>query len=310
MANTLAYGFVGTEHLSAERVSSVGIETVYAMVAESLVEYSRQVNGLMASMVERTTTAKERRAQPGTGTLQPLDEWGNPLPVREAGYYDVAYPVQGAGTAWGTNRISRALMTVEEANRQTIEMLRRDADWMRRHIMAALFDNVAWTYNDRVGSGGADGLGNITVEALANTDTVTYLRTGGAMAVDEHYMAQANAIDDNNNPFDDIYTELMEHPVNGGGPVVVYVATNLTSSISALTNFTDVGDPDLRYGVGVDQIATPFDRGLGDEVLGKCDKCWIVEWKGLPDSYAIAHAQGGGPVLKMREYDSPSIQGF
>ena len=39
------------------------------------------------------------------GTLQPLDEWGNPLPVKDEGVYDVAFPIQGGGTAWGDNRV-------------------------------------------------------------------------------------------------------------------------------------------------------------------------------------------------------------
>lgn len=311
MANTLAYGFLGLERLSSQRVSKVGVARVFDAVRESVAEYSRGMNGLLASFVERTTVAKEQRELPGAGTLQPLDEWGNPRPVIEEGNYDVAYPIFMAGTAWGDNRITSKLITVEEANRRTLEAMRRDHDWMRRHILASIFDNVAWTYNDEIGPDGAAGLGNITIEALANTDTVTYTRIGGASAVDEHYLAQSASIDDSNNPFDDIYDELMEHPSNGGGPVVVYVPTNLTTSIEALTSFVAVDDPAIIYGVQTDRVgAAPFDRGLGDELLGRIDKCWVVEWRALPSSYMIAHAQGGGPVVKMREYDDASLQGF
>ena len=97
------------------------------------------------------------------GTLQPLDEWGNPLPVKDEGYYDVAFPIQRGGTAWGTNRESRAMMTVAEAQRFTLGALRRDADWMRRHFLAALFDNTTWTFQD-------DFKGAFTVQPLANGD--------------------------------------------------------------------------------------------------------------------------------------------
>jgi len=309
MANTLAYGFIGLEHLTAERVNTVGVETVWNAIQESLVEHSRQINGLMSSFVEQTTTAKERRMLPGSGTMQPLDEWGNPRVVRESGYYDVAYPIQGAGHAWGTNRVTRALITVDEVNRQTIEAMRRDQDWLKRHIMAAVFDNVSWDYDDKVGPNGSDGLGSITIEPLANTDTVTYLRTGGSSAVDEHYLAQASSIDDSNNPFDDIYEELKEHPSNMD-PVVVYIATNLVANTEALTAFVPVSDPEVMYGTGVDQLRSPIDRGLGDEVIGRVNKCWIIEWRSLPDSYMIGHAQGAGPVLKMREYPAESLQGL
>jgi len=290
-----------------QRVSQVGAEVVFKAVEESATEHTRQINALLASLAERTTLYSERFYLPGAGTLQPLDEWGNPLPVREEGYYDVAYPIQGGGTAWGDNRITRALMQVEEANRYTLESLKRDADWLRRHVMAALFDNVAWTFDDQLH-------GNITIQPLANNDAVVYTRTGGTTSTDNHYLAQAAAIADAADPFDDIYSELMEHPSNDG-PVVVYVPTDLVSSIEALTAFIEIGDPDLIYGASVTQVEadeTLLDeiRGPGDEVHGKVDKCWIVEWRALPDNYMIAHARGGGPVLRMREYEAVALQGF
>jgi len=310
MANTLAYGFIGLEELSKERVNTVGVPRIWDAIMQSAAEHTRQVNELMASFVERTTEAKQRFQQPGAGTLQPIDEWGVPQPVREEGYYDVAYPIQGGAHAWGTNRVSRALMTVKEANRQTVEAIRRDADWIRRHLLAAVFDNVSWTFNDRVGANGNDGLGSITIEPLANGDTVAYLKTSGGTATDTHYLAQASAIDDSNDPFDDIYTELMEHPGNAGGAVVVYVPTNLTSTIEALTAFVPVADPEIAYGASTDLLRGSISAGFGQEVLGRVDKCWIVEWQNLPDNYMLAHAQGGGPVLKMREYPAPELQGF
>ncbi len=306
MANTLAYGFVSLEHLALERVTTVGERRIFDAIQESVAEHTRQINELMSSFVELATEHKIRFALAGDGTLQPLDEHGNPLPVRPSGYYDVAFPIQGGGTAWGDNRVSRALMTVDEANRNTLDAQKRDADWMRRHILASVFDNVAWTFDD-------DEFGNLTIEPLANGDTVQYNKVGGAKATDTHYLAQAAAIDDSNNPFDDIYDELMEHPSNRG-PVVVYVATSLTSTIEALTAFVEVGDPDLRYGVAstqIDENAPLMDiKGFGDEVLGKVNKCWIVEWRALPDGYMLAHAVGGGPVVKGRQYPATSLQGF
>jgi hypothetical protein len=279
------------------------------MIAASLAEYNRQVNALMMGMVQRTTDYQVRVKLPGAGTLQPLDENGNPLPVREEGYYDVAFPIQGGGTAFGANRVARALMTVDEANRRTLESMRRDKDWLRRHVLAALLDNTTWTYAD-------EEHGNLTIQPLANGDTVTYLRRGGAVSTDTHYLAQAASIDDSNNPFDDIYDELIEHPSNAD-PVVVYVPTNLKSSIVGLTAFVEVGDPDLQYGGSVTLIQGrpgQFDntiRGFGDAVLGKVEKCWIVEWKALPNNYMIAHARGAAEsVLKMREYPAPELQGF
>lgn len=311
MANTLAYGFVGMEHLLSSRVSKVGVSRIFDAIRVSAAEHTRQVNGLLGSMMEMTTIAQEQFELPGGGTLQPLDEFGNPLPMKPSGSYTVGYPIQGGGTAWGTNRVSRELLTVEEANRNTLEAMRQDADWVRRHALASIFDNVSWTFNDKVGANGAAGLGNITIQPLCNGDTVTYVKVGGAAAVDTHHLAQAAAIADATNPFDTIRDELLEHPSNTG-PLVCYVASDLKATIEALTSFKEVNDNAIRLGADSDELVGAIDRGPGDEVVGYItgSRIWIVEWRALPSTYMICHARGGGPVIKMREYPSDALSGF
>lgn len=306
---TTAYGFLDLKSLFAQRVSTVGIPRIFQAIQESAAEYNRIITELMASFVMPTTVAQEQIELPGGGTLQPLDEHGVPRPVKPSGSYQVAYPVQGGGTAWGTDRVTRALVTVEEANRFTVDAQTRDADWLRRHIMAAILDNTSWVFDDQVGPNGQKGLGNITIQPLANNDAVTYLRKGGSSSADNHYLAQAVAIDNSNNPFGTIYNELNEHPSNSG-PFVAYVATSLRSSIEALTSFIEVTDPDVQVGANSNVLRATLARGFGDEVVGKVDKMWIVEWSNLPDGYMICHAQGAGPVLKMREYAASELQGF
>lgn len=306
MANTLAYGFVGLENLFAERVDDTNIEVIRDAIGQSVAEHNRQVSAVLSELVEPTTSYSARFRQAGSGTLQPLDEFGNPLPVQERGYFDVAWPIQGGGTAWGDNRVTRAMMTVEEVNEYTLGALRRDADWMKRHILAALLDNVSWTYED-------EDKGSLTIKPLANGDTDEYVLTTGDSSTDDHYLGQASAIDDSNNPFPTIYDELNEHPGNRGGTFVSYVATNLKSDIEALSGFTEVQDPDVQTGISNDQLrnGASFDPGFGDEVLGKVDKIWIVEWPMLPDGYILTTVRGADkPALAMREYDASSLQGL
>jgi hypothetical protein len=302
MSNELLYGFVELEDLAARRVYNVGVEVIIEAIEQSTAEYERQLEAMMASFVEMGDLHKERYRQPGSGTLQPLDENGNPKPVRLRGYYDVAFPIQGGGTAWGTNRVTRAKMTVQEANEETMEATRRDADWVRRHVLAAIFDNVSWTFDD-------EEFGNLTIEPLANGDTVEYVFKGGDPATDDHYLYQNATIDDTNNPFGTLYDELMEH-VGNEPPVIAYVASNLTEDAEGLTAFTEVGDPDLRYGVNTDLVDDPIQPYLGDEVLGKANKCWVVEWRALPDDYIIAHAVGGGPPVFGRQHPEGELQGI
>lgn len=301
--NTIAYGFLALENLFAQRVAVAGYDTVYNAVVESAAEHTRNMNALMSLFSFRTVEFAERWALPGVGTLQPLDEFGNPKPVQEGGYFDVGYPIQGGGTAWGTTRLSRAKLTVEEANRITIENMKRDQDWLRRHLLAAIFDNAGWTYDDQ-------DHGNLSVKGLANnTAGEEYVFIGGTKGIDNHYLAQAAAIADGANPFPTIADELMEHPSNSG-PVVTYVPSNLTTTIEALTNFVPVADTDILPGSASAILTGSIDRGVGDEVLGKVDKNWIVEWRALPDNYMIGTAQGAGPFVAMREHPETELQGL
>ena len=307
---TVAYGFTGLEDLFNQRVQTVGPARVYDAVQQSAAEYTRVVNALLAEFAERTIDAQIQVELPGDGSLQPLDADGNPLPVAPSGKYTVAFPIQGAGTAWGTNRVSRALITVEESNRFTLDALQKDADWNTRHLLAALLDNVAYTFEDKAGANGSKGLGTITVQPLANGDSVVYNRKGGvAPATDTHYLAQAAAIADATNPYETIETELLEHPSNTGR-ILCYIPTALKATTIALSTFKSVADPNVAY--TTTELATNVPQvGPGEEVLGYIEgtKCWIVLWSALPSDIIIAKMEGKA-VLKMREYPVPELQGF
>lgn len=310
MANGTAYGFLSIADLFAQRVNQAGPERVYDAIVQSAAEYTRVLNNLLADWVDPVTAAQEQFELPGSGTLQPLDADGNPLPVLPSGSYQVAFPIQGAGTAWGTNRIVRAHMTVAEANRLTLDALQRDKDWMIRHILAAIFTNVTWTYRDDIGPNGSKGLGNITIQPLANGDTVLFGRRNLAVpATDTHFLGQAAAIADATNPYPTIYTELSEHPSNAGRRIIAYIASDLVATTQALASFVDVNDPDINVASGVATLNNIPDVGVGDRVLGKTDNVWVVEWSAIPSGYIVAKAEGIAPV-GMRQYEVPELQGF
>jgi hypothetical protein len=297
---------VGAEHLFDRRLTDVGTRQVFDMVQMSVDEYNREVDAMMASFVQATELFKERFMLPGDGTLEPLSPWGHdsPDPRRPEGYYDVAYPLQGGGFAWGDNRVSRAKMTVEEANENTLNALMADADWLRRHVIGATLYSSSWTFGD-------EEHGDLTIECLADGGTETYPKKGGSSATDDHYLAQAASIDDDNNPFQTIYDELMEHPSNSG-PVVVYAANGLKSSIQGLTSLIEPTDDLVIPGTGVTTLSADAQRfvGFGEEIIGVIDGCLVVNWRALPAGYMIAHAVGGGPVLKMRRHPEASLQGL
>jgi hypothetical protein len=305
MANALAWGFAGIQDVFARRLAEVNADVVNTAISQSLAFHNRVLNELLSMAVGRTLLTSERFLLPGAGTLQPLDEWGNPLPVRIGGYADIAFPIVHAGTAWGTNRVSRELMTVAEANEYQVMVQQQDTDWLTRHILAAMLDDTSYTFADPQ-------TGDVTVYPLANGDTQTYMGGGGTMATDDHYLAQAAAIADAANPYPTIYTELTEHPGNLP-PVVAYIPSALRATTEALATFVPVADTDITPGSGSDRLgAVPASiRAFGDEVLGKVDGVWIVLWAALPAEHIVAFAIGAGsPALAMREYPSPALQGL
>ena len=309
MTIDIAYGFVGMQHLFNKRVTEVGVRRVFDAITQSAAYHTDMINTIMGELVERTTIAQEEFELPGAGTLQPLDEVGIPRPTDTYGFYQVAYPIQGGGDAWGKNRVTSAMMTVQEANRHTIEAQNKDADWLARHAIAAVLSSSSWTYHDKLGANGAKGLGDITIMPLANGDATEYPVIGQQPQPANHYTAQAAAIDDANNPFPTIYATLTNYPGNRNGTVVAYIAESLQASVEALTDFREVEDPDVRASMTRDSLTASIPVGLGDELLGKVGKVWVVLWKRLPDGYIFAHVRGRR-VMKMREYPASELQGL
>lgn len=302
MANAIAYGFAGRESLFSRSIEDVGQNIVYDYIAQSAAIHTQQVEALLDEFVVRTTERSEKIRMIEAGSLQPLDQWGNPLPVQVGFSYEAGYPIRGGGTAWGNNRVSRALQTVQDANENTVAALMMDANWLKRHLLASILDNVSWSYD-------TDEEPAVTVQPLANNDTVRFLKVGGAASTDNHYLGQASAIADANNPFPAIYTDLTEHPGNGG-VIVSYIPENLRLAVKALTNFDAVEDPDIIAGGNRDVLSGNIAVGIGDEVLGKVDNVWIILMRALPDNYILSHARAATSIVAMREYPSPSLQGF
>lgn len=302
--NSIAYGFSSLAHLMAQRVSTVGVEVISTALRESSAEWTRATNALLGFLAARTTNAQEQFLLPGSGTLQPIDEFGIPVPVRPSGSYTVAYPIQGGGTAYGLNRVTSALATVEELNRDQLDAERRDGDWLRRHALAALLDNTTWTYADPL-------LGDLTIQPLANNDAVVYVKNGGAASASTHHIAQSAGIADATNPFDTIWTTLSQYPSNAGEDIVSFVADAEVTTTEALADFYPVPVQDLRPSLTAAALTSDgaSRRAMGDMVLGKVGHIWVVNWHALPSGYILS-VVANRPPLAMREYPDARLQGL
>lgn len=299
-----SYGFINLKHLYTERLNDSTVPYVTDAIAASVAEHNRQIDALLGLFALSTDEYKVRYAQLGANRLQPLDENGRARPVVPAGYYDVAFPIRDAGTAWGATFKARELMTVADADRITGMMTNGDAVWVRDQLMAALFAAATYTYTD-------DAYGALTVQPLANGDTVTYLRAGSMTAsTDTHQLAQAATIADANDPYTAIYSELTEHPENSGD-VVVLIASDLVATTKALTGFHQLADPNIELGSGSARLIGTFGTNVPGTLLGYHDAgCWIAEWPSIPSTYMIATMTGGERPLAMRQYPAASLQGF
>lgn len=299
------YGFYQLKDLLAARITGTNLEAVNAAITASVAEHNRQMDALLALFVDRTTEYTRRFAQVGAVRLQPLDENGRARPVKPSGVYDVAWPIQMAGAAWGADYVTREKMTVGDAERATAMMLEGDFRWMRDHLLAALFDDNTWPFTDPL-------YGALTIQPLANGDSTTYSLMAGAdsVATDDHNWGQAATVADATNPFPTIKTELAEHPENTGR-IISFIPTNLRAATEGLATFIPARDPNVQQGSASDVLVGDLGVTVPGTFIGyETSGVWIVEWPTLPDSYIVSVSEGGERPLRMREDPETSLQGF
>ena len=305
MANQILYGFMSLKDAFSDRVEDVGIGKVNAAIDATIAEHNRQLNNIMSLFVDSTQQYKLRYKTPGAASLQPLDENGRARPVKVAGYYDIAFPLQMAGIAWGQTYLASKKMRVEDANNTMATLMAADKRWLRDRVLAAMLTNVNYTFADPEH-------GDLTIKPLANSDTDTYLIQAGtdAGATDTHYLAQAAAIADATDPFPTIYSELTEHPENSGD-VVAFVPTSNKAATEALSGFYPMGDSNLRMGAAATVVSGTLNVAMPGQLFGYHEAgVWLAEWKGLPANYLIATMTGGPRPVAMREEPEPVLRGF
>lgn len=304
MANQVLYGYNNLQDLASERIVGNLIPVVTDAIQQAVAEHNRQLDAIFDLFVERTVLYKERYKQVGAARLQPVDDDGRARPIKPSGYYDVAFPIQAGGTAWGANYVTRAKMTVDDVARQLDMMLIADIRWVRDHILGALFQTTAWTFTDPL-------YGALSVQPLANGDGVLYNIIAGndAGADDTHQLGQAGAISATN-PFPTIYTELNEHPENGG-KTIAFIPTGLKANTEALATFQPVADANIRVGADSNQLVGSLGVAVPGTVIGyETSGVWIVEWPFLPANYIVAVTTDGPRPVAMREDPEEELRGF
>lgn len=299
------YGVLSMKDLASQRVTEVGVDVVVDSIEQTRREHERALNALVALFALPTTNFKTRFKSSSAHRLQPLDNAGRALPVKPLNVYDVAFPLQQAGTAYGFDDVTEKKITLQEVAQVVSSIMDADARWMRDHILAALFHHDGtngWTWPD-------EEHGDLTVYGLANGDAQSYQIMSGADAdaTDDHLLGSATLTA---GVFQNIYDELIEHPENGEGEIVTLIAPNLKSTAEGLTGFAEIEDDDVRPATSRDVLTGELTQAVPGTVLGKIERQWVVEWKGLPSNYVLSVATGGDKPLRQREDPEPELRGF
>lgn len=307
MANAVAYGFMKLEDIFERRVQEQQAEIIDTAVIESAAFYTRDLNAMLDDLVETVTKRDDKFELPTSGELQPGSENGTPIPTRGVQTIEQGYPMMRGMDSFGLNRESYAKLRVGEMNKMMLNVQSKDARWMIRRLLAAIFTNTSWTFSE-------PGHASVTVRGLAVTgDGSIYLNDNGELTTANHYTAQASAIDNSNNPYEAQRDILQAHPANIG-PIVSYIPANLVSTTSALSDFYEYRGPDSLVdfaddvSLAVDDVANFI--GFGNKVLGVVADNIIVESRRLPDNYIISVVQGVEKPLVMRQEPESTLQGL
>lgn len=311
MSVSMIPGFVNLADVYDRRVSEVGVNVVSDAVNAFMAEHNRQMDAALNLFTTRTTEYKTVYRSVMRTRNQPLDEHGRALPVKGGDKYDLELPLQHSGNAWGVNWLAAQTMTVQEIAQDADAIAAGDLQWMMDHLLASIFTdtNGGWDFYD-------DQHGALSIQGLANGDSTVYRLFSGSTqgATDTHYLAQANAIDDSNDPFDEIFEELAEHPENGPGlpgSVIAFIPSNIKASVRALTGYYKLGDPNIDPGANTDQFTGTLGAAVPGTQIGYHDAgVHVVEWRRLPDNYIVAVALGGNRPMALRQHEIAALQGF
>lgn len=285
---TWLYGALKLDDADRTRtVNNIGQPVVWNAVQDYLNRWRASVEAAMAVFVESTTSDHTRRYKlPGGGRLQRRGLQSQTGAVKGTGQWDVALPLEDFGAQLAGDDVAMAYMTVEEVQRHIDTVTLQDLNTIRFELIRALVNSTARTFVDPI-------WGSLTVQPLANGDTVVYPPVLGseAEATDTHYLESnyaATAISDTNNPYMTIRNELEEHfgAVQGGSNIVVFIHPDEVPETENLTDFDPTDDRYVITGANTDQV-TNLPAGMPGRIVGRTNGVWVVEWRHIPTGYMI-----------------------
>ena len=174
---TTIFGALGVNDYEYVFNATQGQRAIYDLIVAYVAQIQSDLAGQARLFIEETTeNFKERYKLPGGGRMQKFGRGVVPGVVKRYGGWDVGYKLEDFAAGMAIDDVSRAYMTAEELQRHIDTVITQNINSERFEILYHLFNNNQKTFAD-------EDWGSITVEPLANGDTVTYPPVLGSESV-------------------------------------------------------------------------------------------------------------------------------
>lgn len=280
----------------------VGQDVILRVVQDHINRVQAEIDRFLSVFVDMNTESfKERYKLPGGGRLQNMgfDPQTRPGVVKTTGGWDVAFPLAShqAGIAW--SKVTMGYMTVGDFERHISSVINQNINSQRFEALKAIFNDNQDTFTDPLH-------GSLSIEPLANGDTVVYPPVIGSEteATDDHYLESgyaASAISDTNNPYVTIEAELVEHfdKSQGNNDIAVFINSAQRAVTEDLTDFVELTDIRVIPGTQTARL-TGLPMAHPGRVIGRTNGCWVIEWDWIPANYMVGIDLEVEPPLKRR----------
>lgn len=295
------FGLLGLADGDLSYVNTIGQRLVMDAANEYLRVVTEDANKAYSVFIQEITEGhKERYKLPGGGRLQKRGGKAPSASTKAYGGFDVAFPLEDFGAAITETDIAMAYMTLPQLQRHLDTVRIQSINTRRHEILRRFFKNTTDTFVDP-----RDDVGSLTIQPLANNDTVTYPPVLGSEseATEMHYLETGYAvasITETNNPVITGRNELEEHfgAPTGYGNIAMFVPQATIPYLEALTDYDQVKDSYVRLGSNAD--VPDMLPSVPGRVTGRCNGVWIVEWRWVPANYAMFIDLEADAPFKMR----------
>ncbi len=293
--------------ITGSTIVEYGVDRLYENIRILLDAHNNMTQDILSTFASRS---KMKQARYGGGTVgvlgfQELSETGIPRPQKTAVTgVDVGFPLRRFGRATQWTHLYWKQKTPADFIKETVNVLLDDVNNIEAQLRRALFYSVNnLSYVDRF-----DNLVTLPIRAGLNADgaPIPPDRFGNTFngATHTHYLATASLTAPN---VDALVDTLVEHDIEGGEEVIIYINRGNEAAFTALSGFRYYSQELLQPGGGstasVQLGGTRDNYAVDDVEIGRWDgfvRVFLKPW--VPVGYILAFVTGGtNEVLHWRE---------